>query len=390
MKTVSAFILILLCSGLVSSCGEGASKGKDKPDKISPSQTRNTKPESALTTITLTQDGARRTGVETGVLEKKPAVKKRMFAGVVAPAPAASAVVAAPFDGIVTPLKRDLPIPGAALKRGQAVLGLRGMATQMAGISPDQAIAVRKVELQNARNRLKRTLELVEAEGASVEEAEFARADVAQATAAYESLLAQVTMGTDAASGSAVVSPVDGVLGDYVAGIGQMVRAGDPLFRVTTLSDVLVRVPVFPSDLGRIGQGARAQIARMGASKAIAEAARIAGPPTATQLASSIDLYFMVRAPGVLLRPGERLSVMIPMEDETPKLLAPLSSIFTDIHGGTWVYEVIGDNTFTRRRVWIDYVLDRFAVLARGPAAGTQVVTVGVAELAGVEFGVGK
>ena len=60
-----------------------------------------------------------------------------------------------------------------------------------------------------------------------------------------------------------------------------------------------------------------------------------------------------------------------------------------DIYGGAWVYERLDATAFTRRRVEISYVRDGTAILSRGPARGTQVVTDGAAELFGSEFGVG-
>ena len=66
----------------------------------------------------------------------------------------------------------------------------------------------------------------------------------------------------------------------------------------------------------------------------------------------------------------------------------PLAAIWRDIHGGEWVYQNIAPQTYARRRVTIARTAGDFAVLASGPPAGTIVATVGVADLAGTEFGV--
>jgi hypothetical protein len=62
----------------------------------------------------------------------------------------------------------------------------------------------------------------------------------------------------------------------------------------------------------------------------------------------------------------------------------------TDINGGTWVYENVGEHKFARQRVAVKYVADSLAVLDRGPAVGAKVVTEGAAELFGTEFFVAK
>ncbi len=71
-------------------------------------------------------------------------------------------------------------------------------------------------------------------------------------------------------------------------------------------------------------------------------------------------------------------------------MVIPYSAILYDIHGGTWVYENTSPNVFVRRRVELKNVQDGKAILIRGPAAGTKVVTVGAAEIFGTEFGGGK
>ena len=68
----------------------------------------------------------------------------------------------------------------------------------------------------------------------------------------------------------------------------------------------------------------------------------------------------------------------------------PWSAVFHDIYGGQWVYETVADHQFVRRRIEVISVSDGWAAIARGPAPGTNVVTAGVAELGGTEFGFAK
>jgi cobalt-zinc-cadmium efflux system membrane fusion protein len=58
-----------------------------------------------------------------------------------------------------------------------------------------------------------------------------------------------------------------------------------------------------------------------------------------------------------------------------------------DIHGGTWVYEQLGEYRYARRRVVIGHSVGADAVLASGPATGTNVVSAGAQELFGAETG---
>lgn len=67
----------------------------------------------------------------------------------------------------------------------------------------------------------------------------------------------------------------------------------------------------------------------------------------------------------------------------------PYSAVIYDAQGDNWVYTSIGDLTFVRHAVSIEYIEGDRAYLTHGPEQGTQVVSVGAAELFGTEFDVG-
>jgi hypothetical protein len=66
----------------------------------------------------------------------------------------------------------------------------------------------------------------------------------------------------------------------------------------------------------------------------------------------------------------------------------PLAAVLYLSDGSTWVYTVIGSRTYERQSVTIARTSGDTAMLQAGPAPGTLVVTVGVAELLGSEYGV--
>ena len=73
----------------------------------------------------------------------------------------------------------------------------------------------------------------------------------------------------------------------------------------------------------------------------------------------------------------------------TPSTCVPYSALIYDAEGGTWVYTSDEARSFVREEVVVDYIEGDVAVLASGPAVGTIVASVGVAELYGTEFEVG-
>jgi hypothetical protein len=68
----------------------------------------------------------------------------------------------------------------------------------------------------------------------------------------------------------------------------------------------------------------------------------------------------------------------------------PYAAILYDSQGAAWTYTNPEPLSFERRPIDIDYIEGDLAVLKDGPPTGMAVVTVGAAELFGVELGVGE
>jgi hypothetical protein len=72
------------------------------------------------------------------------------------------------------------------------------------------------------------------------------------------------------------------------------------------------------------------------------------------------------------------------------RLLIPYSAVIYDINGNTWIYISPEALTYVRQAITVDYIDDNQAILIEGPEEGSEVVTIGVAELYGTDTGVGK
>ena len=73
-----------------------------------------------------------------------------------------------------------------------------------------------------------------------------------------------------------------------------------------------------------------------------------------------------------------------------PRRAVPYSALLYDPNGDTWVYVSTEPLTYTRYPVTVDDIDSGVVTLTDGPSPGTEVVTVGVAELWGVENGIGQ
>ena len=70
--------------------------------------------------------------------------------------------------------------------------------------------------------------------------------------------------------------------------------------------------------------------------------------------------------------------------------VVPYAAVLYDARGNTWAYTNPKPLTFVRHAIHIAYIKGDLAVLSDGPPSGTEVVTVGAAELFGAETGIGK
>jgi len=90
---------------------------------------------------------------------------------------------------------------------------------------------------------------------------------------------------------------------------------------------------------------------------------------------------------------AERLGIQTvpvrPMEGSETLQVIPYGAVLYDAQGATWAYTSPADLTYIRESISVDHIEGDEAVISEGPVPGTEVVTVGVAELFGAETGVG-
>lgn len=75
--------------------------------------------------------------------------------------------------------------------------------------------------------------------------------------------------------------------------------------------------------------------------------------------------------------------------DAAKRKVVPYSSVLYDTEGKTWVYTNPNPLVFVRHEIKIDFIEGNRAILSEGPLTGTEVVTIGAAELLGTEYHVG-
>lgn len=104
----------------------------------------------------------------------------------------------------------------------------------------------------------------------------------------------------------------------------------------------------------------------------------------------SDDLWRVTLTPAAAERTGIELGeVSSGVFDGTEMSTIPYSAVMYHYDGTEWTYTGEG-LTYMRLPIEIERIENGTAFLRSGPPLGTAVVTVGAAELYGVEFGIGK
>lgn len=344
--------------------------------------------EGDLITVTLTPEAETRLGIRTAAVELKTVARTRSLGGETVVPPGRDLVVSSPLAGTLggpTP-----PQAGARLAAGQAVFTLAPLLSaesraSIAGARADAegAIEVARVQLDAAKVALGRAEQLLRDKAGSRRAVDEAKAQSDSTQAALKSAESRRDALGAALGTMTVTCPIGGILRKLHAAPGQTVTAGAPLFEVADLDRLWVRVPVFAGDLASIDGAKETAIEGLAAKP-------IAAPPSADPLSATADLFYEVENKAGALRPGQKVAVAVPLRSEEESLVIPWSAVIHDVHGGTWVYESAEGHRYVRRRVQLRHVAGGTAALASGPKAGTKVVSEGVAELYGTEFGHAK
>jgi hypothetical protein len=114
-----------------------------------------------------------------------------------------------------------------------------------------------------------------------------------------------------------------------------------------------------------------------------------ARPVEATAGLKASGLFFEPISTDAALTLGQKVFVRQPGGGANA-MVVPYSAVIYDVKGDSWLYTNPKPLEFARQKIVIERILGDVAVLSDGPPAGTQIVSVGAAELMGVEQKVGN
>lgn len=428
LKETPVFLIGCLLTGLIFLFW--APEKKDKSDSHSGkshhgsehSQTSKALNEADLNIITLSPIAVKRLGIETAPVEVRDMPRTRAYGAEMVLPTGAAVIVSAPLAGTLNhPPGHAFPQVGQRVAKDETILELLPLLSpERAVLTPAERIRFAEakaavaqsqidaegqlqqalVQQEAARIQLERSQRLLQNNVGTRKAVDDAQAqmklaeEVLAAARSRKKLVDHIQL--DEAAGTlkpmTIRSPLAGIVRTTNVQPGQLISAGAPLFEVMNSEQLWVKVPVYAGELDEIDAGQPVRITLLDGhfSQQDVMGKPVSLPPTALPLSAAVDLYYEIDNHNQRYRPGQKVSVTVPLKGKTKVKSIPWSALIYDVYGGQWVYERLGDNEFARRRVeagWVDQ--DRIAIL-RGPDAGTKIVTAGAAELMGTEFGFAK
>ena len=345
--------------------------------------------EAELATVTLTDEATKRLGIETTTVVRKPIARTRRYPARIEAVPGSSAMIASPVAGQL--VDGAVPSPGTQVTRGQVLLRIKPLVAAepdlMARGQRDVAVARAKVDA--AKQRADRLVALARSGAASQKASEDAAAElrVAQADLAEANARSSRVQTSPFVADLALPlrAPDAGTVLRLLVAPGQVVAAGTSLIELARIDRAWVRVAVYAGDRDHLARTPGTVQALGG--RETRDIAPSEAPAIADSASSTIELVYVVDNAGAAFLPGQRVLATLPLAGEATATVVPLAAVVYDVHGGTWIYTADKPHTFTRRRIEVRDVLGNEVVVERGPEPGVAIVTAGVAELYGSEFG---
>lgn len=398
--------LTLTSALLFSACDQALAKGPKSSKKSPVASVQNGVKEAALPILKIASQAEQRLGVQTAFVKSQSIQRMRTLGGQTAITPDAEVTLLAPVAGRIS------VAAGQSLGEAHAGKPLYSLAPLLQAeqfinrpadeVQWSDSLTTAKATLIELGEQVKAaqvTLARVERMRQSkvgslkmLQDAQAALAILEARQQTVESRIKVLKRGLDSQpvlyskKPIEILAPLSGLVMKCFVRDRQIVSAAAPIATILDLRQLWVQVPVYVGDLESFDLKQAVSLRSSENSRESFPLKPIEGLPTANSLANTVTLFFKLSNKDRRFRPNQRVWVELPLKEEKTYRVVPYSSILYDMHGGSWVYQKRGANTYIRRRVEVLFKHGDLAVLGRGLRLGMEVVTVAAPELFGSEF----
>ncbi len=177
----------------------------------------------------------------------------------------------------------------------------------------------------------------------------------------------------------ALVSPADGVVLDMSAEIGQMLEAGETAFRLADLTVLWADVHIPVANVNQVVLGSDVAIRAAGYPGRVFTGQLQAVSGEVDSQSQTVTGRVVIDNRNLLLRPGTYVQVELKGPVQSVSMV-PESAVFRR-GNDNYLFKVTGANTFEPVKVVVGQPANGWVRVESGVAAGTEIVSAGVAEL---------
>lgn len=363
---------------LYRSSAENTKKSADASDSSAPDKSSDNEKE-----IELNEDAQKKMGVEFGTAKRTPLHKLIRAPGSVSFDERNVTHLRARTQGRV--IRVDVQ-PGDQIKAGQTLAALDSnnvlearRALDTARATLNDAIAAQTL----AQTALERATYLVTYRATTPADVEKRQADVAKALAAVQSAQAQLDASTaqyqrlapisGEASGSAIISPIDGVVTSASITLGEVIDTNQDAFTVADPSRMLVQASLYASDIDLVKSGDEVTVmASQQMLKGRIRSVNVALDAATNTAAARIELL----NPELFLRANMFVTVLIIAELRRNGITIPASAVQITEQGQV-AFVRIAPTKFERRDLQLGLQQADWVEVQKGIEEGETVATKG-------------
>lgn len=177
-----------------------------------------------------------------------------------------------------------------------------------------------------------------------------------------------------------IYSPINGVVSDKLAEVGQTVAPGVPVVKIVSMGDIKVSIPVPEAEISAMKPGNKAAITAQAIESGELEGTLIEQGVIANPLSRTYDVKFRVSNASGLLRPGMLCNVKVTTSaasEESDKIVIPVSAVLLSADNQHFVW-MAKNGKAEQQFVKTGNIIPQGVEIDEGLAAGDSVIIAGM------------